>query len=111
MDFANMIGRPFNWTTEAYGTIAVHVVGQSPNGAVALVTLDGGADSTPANRFPEMADGEYFAMPSALHKRPPTRTAKVAPERKPRGRAGEIRAQAEYGKRKLAEVKTGEVTF
>lgn len=76
--YATMIGKPFLWTTNAYGTIAVHVTGFSPNGAVALFTIDGGEAATPAQRYAEMADGSYFGMPADLHKRPSTRKPRDA---------------------------------
>ena len=91
------IGAPMMWHSLNYGTVAVHVVGISPNGAVAQLSIDGGEAATPAQRFPELADGIGFAILGDLRKRP--RTVK------PRGRAGEIRRQAEIGK------VTKEVTF
>lgn len=76
MDIESMLDRPFTWRTLAYGDIAVHVTGISTNDAVAVITIDGGEASTPAQRFPELSDGVYFALPSQLHKR--TRPAKAA---------------------------------
>ena len=93
------IGAPMMWHSLNYGTVAVHVVGISPNGGVAQLSIDGGEAATPAQRFPELADGIGFAILGDLRKRPATRA------RKPRGKAGEIRRQAEIGK------VTKEVTF
>lgn len=91
-DFFGLIGKPMIWQTEVYGTVAVHIKGISPNGRVATLTIDGGEAATPAQNFPELADGIAFAILGDLSKRPATRA------RKPRGRAGEIRRQAEMGK-------------
>lgn len=60
------IGKPYNWNSLAYGTVAVHVMGFSPNGAVALLAIDGGEDSTPAQTFPELSDGTGFAVLDVL---------------------------------------------
>lgn len=90
-------GKPYLWKTSAYGTVAVHFTGFSPNGQVANITIDGGEASKQAQQFPEMSDGIYFAMPGQLAKRPAT-------VRKPRGRAGEIRRQAEIGKTPVENV-------
>lgn len=89
-DFFGLIGKPMLWNTPVYGTVAVHIKGISPNGRVAVLTIDGGEAATPAQRFPELSDGIGFAILGDLSKRPATR--------KPRGRAGEIRRQAEMGK-------------
>lgn len=78
-----IIGKPFMWETAVYGRIAVHIDGLSPNGRVARVTIDGGADSTPANRFPELSDGIGHATESQLKLRkvrvPVRRSGRVAP--------------------------------
>lgn len=73
-----MIGKPFTWRTPLYGDIAVHVKGISPNGAVAVLTIDGGEDATPAHRFPELSDGIGYAVIASgdLHKRPASRSLK-----------------------------------
>lgn len=64
-----MIGKPFTWRTSAYGDVAVHVKLFSPNRSVAVVTIDGGPDATPCNRFPELSDGTGFAVKGQLFKR------------------------------------------
>lgn len=64
------IGKPYIWRTLNYGDVAVHVAKFSPNGAVAVLSIDGGSDSTPANTFPELSDGIGYACLSALVKRP-----------------------------------------
>lgn len=64
-----MVGRPFTWRTAVYGDIAVHVEKFSPNGAVANLTIDGGEAATPAQRFPELADGIGFAVQGQLIRR------------------------------------------
>jgi hypothetical protein len=64
------IGKPYLWKSLAYGNVAVHLTGCSPNGVVANFTIDGGEASTPAQRFPELSDGTYFALTGALNKRP-----------------------------------------
>lgn len=121
-------GKPYLWKSDVYGNIAVHVETFSPNGKVAVITIDGGEAATPAQRFPELSDGRYFTVLSDLHKRPSTRAPRKAPAgknilptaeqvrnlsskeaveltaslnkpaRKPRGRAGVIRQQAAQGK-------------
>jgi hypothetical protein len=63
-------GKPYMWKSEVYGTVAVHFTGYSPNGWIANFTIDGGEASTPAQRFPELSDGTYFALTGALSKRP-----------------------------------------
>lgn len=69
-DFFGLIGKPMQWNSEVYGTIAVHILGISPNGRVAKVSIDGGEASTPAQRFRELSDGEGFAILGELAKRP-----------------------------------------
>ena len=69
-DTFKLIGRPMLWQTEVYGSIAVHVTKISPNGRVAVLTIDGGEGSTPAQRFPELADGIGFAILGDLSQRP-----------------------------------------
>lgn len=102
-------GRPFTWRTAVYGDIAVHVDKFSPNGAVAVVTIDGGEDSTPANRFPELSDGIGFAVEDTLFKRP-TRARKATPVRDLAEKAGVVRAVKSRTKR-LSASNNGEVTF
>lgn len=64
-----LVGRPFIWRTVNYGDIAVHVEKFSPNGAVAVLRIVGGEDSTPAHRYPELSDGWGFAVAGQLFKR------------------------------------------
>lgn len=93
-DFFGLIGRPMLWRTLNYGDIAVHITGISPNGRTAIVSIDGGEASTPAQHFAELSDGVGYAMLGQL-------IQKVRASRKHPGRAGEIRRQAEIGKRKV----------
>lgn len=74
-----LAGKPYVWKSTVYGDIAVHVTGFSPNGAVAILSIDGGEASTPAQRFPEWADGIAYASLhyNELHKRPATRARKA----------------------------------
>lgn len=58
-----------------YGTVAVHVTGVSPNGAVLNLTIDGGPDSKQAQTFPELSDGVAHTVPEMLTKRPARKTA------------------------------------
>ena len=69
------IGKPYLWKSLSYGNVAVHFTGFSPNGDVANFTIDGGEASTPAQRFPELSDGVYFAPIGNLSKRPARRKA------------------------------------
>lgn len=82
-DFFGLIGKPMLWNTNVYGTVAVHIKSISPNGRVAVLTIDGGEASTPAQRFPELSDGIGFAILGDLSKRAPAvrkpRTRKAAP--------------------------------
>lgn len=73
-----LAGKPYLWKSAVYGEIAVHVKGFSPNGAVAILTIDGGEASTPAQRFPEWSDGIAYAAleHGELVKRPSRRTPK-----------------------------------
>lgn len=75
-DFFGLIGKPMLWNTEVYGTVAVHVKGISPNGRVAVLTIDGGESSRQAQTFPELSDGIGYAILGDLAKRP-RRTATV----------------------------------
>lgn len=70
-DFFGLIGKPMLWNTNVYGTVAVHIKSISPNGRVAVLTIDGGEASTPAQRFPELSDGIGFAILGDLSKRAP----------------------------------------
>jgi hypothetical protein len=72
-DFFGLIGKPMLWNTVNYGTVAVHIAGISPNGRVAILTIDGGKGATPTLRFPELSDGIGFAILGQLSKRPATR--------------------------------------
>lgn len=56
------IGKPYIWQTGLYGKIAVHLAKFSPNGKVAVLSIDGGSDATPARSFPELSDGVAFAV-------------------------------------------------
>lgn len=85
-----MIGKPFTWRTNLYGDIAVHVEKFSPNGAVANLTIDGGPDATPCQRYPELADGIGFAVEGGLLKRMPQKRPSVLPERALAERAGVV---------------------
>jgi len=67
------IGKPYLWKSLSYGNVAVHFTGLSPNGKVANFTIDGGEASTPAQRFPELSDGIYFATAGQLVRRPSRR--------------------------------------
>lgn len=87
-DFFGLIGKPMLWKTLNYGTVAVHIVGISPNGRVAQLSIDGGEAATPAQRFPELSDGIGFAILGDLSKR-------VPPVRKPRKTANSVRGLAE----------------
>lgn len=70
IEFApELVGRPFIWRTANYGDIAVHVEKFNWNGAVAVVRIVGGEDSTPAQRYPELSDGWGFAVAGQLFKR------------------------------------------
>lgn len=70
VEFApELVGRPFIWRTVNYGDIAVHVEKFSPNGAVAVLRIVGGEDSTPAQRYPELSDGWGFAVDGQLFRR------------------------------------------
>jgi len=64
-----LIGKPMTWRTDMYGDIAVHVAKLSPNELVANLTIDGGPDATPCQRFPELADGIGFATRGQLVQR------------------------------------------
>lgn len=75
-DFFKLIGKPMLWNSEVYGVTAVHVVGISPNGRVAKISIDGGEASRQAQTFPELSDGIGFAILGELAKRP-TRTRKI----------------------------------
>lgn len=86
-----LIGKPMLWNTATYGKVAVHVKGISANGRVAVLTIDGGEASKQAQMFPELSDGIGYAVLGNLSKRTPV-------ARKPRGKAGMIRSQAEIGK-------------
>lgn len=77
-DFFKLIGKPMLWKTLNYGTIAVHVVGISPNGRVAKLTIDGGEAATPSQHFAELADGVAFGILGQLSKRPGTRKRPAA---------------------------------
>jgi hypothetical protein len=77
-DFFKLIGKPMIWRTTVYGEVAVHVQKISPNGRVAVLTIDGGEASTPAQRFPELSDGIGFAILGDLSKRPARRPLKRA---------------------------------
>jgi len=76
-----MLGKPFMWQTVNYDTVAVHVVGISPNGLVASLTIDGGEDATPSQRHAELSDGTGFAVIGQLVKRPSTRPLTAHAER------------------------------
>lgn len=69
-DFFGLIGKPMLWKTQNYGTVAVHIAGINPNGRVAQLTIDGGEASTPAQRYPELADGIGYSILGNLSKRP-----------------------------------------
>lgn len=71
-------GKPYNWVSLNYGTVAVHV--ESIYNDIATVTIDGGEAATPAQRFPELSDGRYHVVISSgkLHKRPARRKAMAA---------------------------------
>jgi hypothetical protein len=72
-DFFGLIGKPMLWKTVNYGTVAVHIVSIAPStGRVAVVSIDGGEAATPAQHFPELADGIGFAILGQLSKRPAT---------------------------------------
>lgn len=75
-DFFGLIGKPMLWKTLNYGTVAVHVKRISPGGNVAVLTIDGGEASTPAQRFPELSDGIGFGIIGQLSKRPSTRAVR-----------------------------------
>jgi hypothetical protein len=74
-----LVGKPFTWRTQAYGDVAVHVKLFSPNGGVALVSIDGGEAATPCQRFPELSDGTGFAVEGQLFKRVSRRTKPTLP--------------------------------
>jgi hypothetical protein len=65
-------GKPYLWKSALFGEIAVHVKGFSPNGKVAVLTLDGGADAKQAKQFFALHDGIGFAVLARgeLHTRP-----------------------------------------
>lgn len=90
-DFFGLIGKPMLWKTVNYGTLAVHIKGISPNGRVAVLTIDlmqaGGI--APREMYPELDDGIGFAILGDLSKRP---TAAAA--RKPRKAANPVQALA-----------------
>lgn len=69
------VGKPYLWTTELYGKVAVHFLGYNPNGAVARLSIDGGADSTPANKYPALSDGIGYSVVERceIEKRPTVR--------------------------------------
>ena len=118
-----LIGKPMMWTTTVYGKIAVHVTGISPNGRVAILTIDGGEASTPAQRFPELSDGIGFAILGDLTRR--TRTLKATGPKgnavrelaiqaglvSTEGASPKLAATLRRGKRRAQELNNGEVTF
>lgn len=65
-------GKPYLWKSGIYGDVAVHVVGFSPNGKVAKLSVDGGPDATPARNHLALKDGFGYCVISRgeLHKRP-----------------------------------------
>lgn len=68
-------GKPYLWRTLNYGDVAVHLVSVNDSNGVLKISIDGGEASTPAQRYPELADGEAFTLANKLFRRP-TRTTK-----------------------------------
>lgn len=64
-------GKPYLWRTLNYGDIAVHLVSVNETNGVLKISIDGGADASPAQRYPELADGETFTLANKLFRREP----------------------------------------
>lgn len=64
-------GKPYLWRTLNYGDIAVHLVSVNETNGVLKISIDGGADTSPAQRYPELADGETFTLANKLFRREP----------------------------------------
>ncbi len=100
------IGQPYILRSLRYGDTAVHLKGYSPNGKVAILSIDGGAASRQAQNFPELADGITHASIERLIKRPrrPSRRKETPTEI-----VNNIREVSGVGK--VAVITEKEVTF
>lgn len=99
-----VIGKPYLWKTLRYGDVAVHVAGISPNGMVAMVTIDGGEASKQAQHFPELSDGVGHAVIEMLHKRPAApRKPRAVAVRKLAEDAGLVKAVPSRTRRRASE--------